>query len=143
VGDRLHHDEPLGAARRALDQRGEHLRPLRGPDGERLVDDRQPRRGQRGPLDAARQQDLVLGVVPGAHQVTGAQQLGRRVVAHRGLAYEQATQDQQPDRPRAAVDGLRVRPAAAWQFDRARVQPLRRLPRAALIEPANQLGVGL
>jgi hypothetical protein len=54
VRDRLHDDEALGAPRGPLDQRGEDLRPLRGADRERLVDDGQPRRRQRGPLDAAR-----------------------------------------------------------------------------------------
>ena len=43
VRDGLHHHEPLGAARGALDERGEDLRPLRGAHGQRLVDDRQPR----------------------------------------------------------------------------------------------------
>jgi hypothetical protein len=65
------------------------------------------------------------------------------MVAHRGLAHEQAAQHQQPDRPRAAVDRLRVHPAAAWQLDRTRVEALCGLARATLIEPTHQLGIGL
>ena len=41
VGDRLHHDQPLGPAGGALDERGEDLRPLRGAHGERLIDHRE------------------------------------------------------------------------------------------------------
>ena len=41
VRDRLHHDEPLGPAGGALDEAGEHLRPLRRAQCEPLVDDRE------------------------------------------------------------------------------------------------------
>ena len=83
VGDRLGDHEPLGAARGAVHQRGEDLRPLRHPHGERLVDDRHARARRGRPVDAARQQLLGVVVVAGAQQVARAEQLGARVVARR------------------------------------------------------------
>ena len=85
---------------------------------------------QRGPLDRARQQLLVLGVVPRAQHVARAEQLGRRVVVDRRLAHQQALEEQQADRPRALEQAVAGHPAPARDVDRARVEPLRGLARA-------------
>ena len=141
VRDRLHDHEPLGAARGALDERGEDLGPLGGPHGERLVDDRQPRVRQRRPLDGARQQDLGLAVVPRAQEVARAEQLGARVVADRGLADEQAVEHEQADRLAALVQRAPGRPRAARRVDRAHEEPLADLADPPRVEPPREIRV--
>ena len=103
VRDRLHHDEPLGAAGGAVHERGEDLGPLRGPHGQRLVDDREPRVASSAVHSIVRGSRLLgVAVVPGAQEVARAEQLGARVVADGRLADEQAVEHQQADRLAAA-----------------------------------------
>ena len=141
VRDRLQHDEPLGAAAGAVEQRREDLRPLREPDGQRLVDDRDPGRGERAPLGRAREQLLGVVVGPRADEVARAEQLGGGVVADGRLADHQALEDQQPERARAAGEARAGVPAAARDVDDADGEPLGGVARAARVEPAREVGV--
>jgi hypothetical protein len=141
VRDRLRDDQALRPARRAVDERGEDLRPCGGAHGEGLVDDGDPAARQGSPLDAARQEDLLVGVVPGTDEVTGSEQLGGRVVAHCGLAHEHAVEDEQADRPARAAQRFLGVPPPARHVDGADEEPLRRLVRTARVERAGELGV--
>jgi hypothetical protein len=131
----------LGAPRGAVEQAGEDLGPLGGPDRERVVDHGQPRRRERVPLDGARQQLLVLRVVPGAQQVPGAEQLGGGMVADGRLAQQQAVEDEQSDGTHA-VEGPRPGdPAPAGDVQRPRVQPVGGLAGPPLIQAARELRI--
>ena len=141
VRDGLHHDEPLGAPGGTVDEAGEHLGPLRGAHGERVVDDGDARRGERAPLDGPREQLLVLRVVPGTHQVARSEQLRGRVVSDRRLADEQPLEQEQPDRA-AALEEPRIRdPATARDVDHAGVEALPGLARPSRVEIPSEVGV--
>ena len=141
VRDRLHDHEPLGAARGALHQRGEDLRPLRGAHGERLVDDRQPRVRQRGPLDGARQQDLGVAVVPARRRSPGPSSS-----AH-GWSPTVASRTSRPSstsRPIGWLPWFRRapgRPRAARRVDRADEEPLADLADTPRVEPPREIRV--
>ena len=141
VGDRLQHDEPLGAAAGAVEERGEDLRPLREPDGQRLVDDRHPGRGERAPLGRRREQLLGVVVGPRADEVARAEELGRGVVADGRLADHQTLEDQQPERAGAAGEARAGVPAAARDVDDADGEPLGGVARSARVQPAREVWV--
>ncbi len=143
VSDRLHHHQPLGAPRGALHERGEDLRPLRRPHRERVVDHRHTCARQRGPAHAARQQDLGIAILPRPQQVTGAEQLGRRMVADRGLADEQPVEHQQPDRLAAGQEHPAGVPRAALDLHRAHGKSRRDLADPAWVKAPRKLRVGL
>ena len=141
VGDRLHDDEPLRTARGTLDERGEDLRPLRGTNRERLIDHRQANGAERTPFHGAREQDLRVPVLPGAHEVTRAEQFGAGMVAHDRFSHEQPVEDEQADRVRPARKSASRGPRAARNVDRASEEALTDLAYAARIEPARELWI--
>ena len=137
----MHDDEPLRTAGGTLDERGEDLRPLRGAHGERLIDHRQADGAERTPLDRAREQDLRVPILPGAQQVTRAEQLGTGMVAHDRFSHEQAVEDEQADRVRPARKRAGRGPRAARNIDRASEEALTDLTYASRIEPASELRI--
>ena len=120
LGDGLHHGQPLRALREAIDQHRVHLGIAGELDGEVAVEDPEVDLLDDRPADLRAHELRRLLRLPGAHEVTGTEQLRGDVVLQRDLPRHDPVDQQQADVlgpggpqalriPRAALE--RVQPA--------------------------------